>query len=429
MMIQLIQHKDLKQTGMFLQRPYANDNSVLENVRKILDSVKTDGDKAIKQFTLEFDKVELDLLFAGTDEIKLAASLVSDDLKSAIELAYENICKFHLAQKTETLKMETMPGVHCMRKPVPINRVGIYIPGGSAPLFSTFLMLAIPAKIAGCPNISVFTPCSKDGQLNPVIAYIADFLEIKKVYKIGGAQAIAAMAYGTESIEKVDKIFGPGNQYVTTAKQLVQASGTAIDMPAGPSEVLVIADKNANPDFIAADLLSQAEHGADSQVVLISDDATLFPRVESALDIQIQNLDRKAIVALALEHCRFVKTETINEAIKVSNAYAPEHLILNVVNAESYIEQIQNAGSVFLGAWSPESVGDYASGTNHTLPTNGYANAYSGVSLNSFVKKITFQQLSEKGIYNIGNAVIEMAKAEGLQAHANAVKLRLEAIK
>jgi histidinol dehydrogenase len=354
---------------------------------------------------------------------------VDNDLKVSIAVAYSNIKKFHTAQKQSDLEIETMPGVICMRKSVPIARVGLYIPGGTAPLFSTLLMLAIPAIIAGCKEIVVCSPSNKNGEIDNRIAYIAHFLGITEVYKIGGAQAIAAMAYGTETIKKVDKIFGPGNQYVTAAKQLVQESGVAIDMPAGPSEVLVIADKHANPIFVAADLLSQAEHGVDSQVVLVSNDETIFVKVNLEIEKQLQQLPRKALTEAALKNSKWVLVKSVEEAVVVSNIYAPEHLILNIENADFFLDQITNAGSVFIGAYSPESAGDYASGTNHTLPTNGYARAYSGVSLDSFVKKITFQKLSQEGIRNVGQTVITMANAEGLDAHANAVSVRLDNLK
>jgi histidinol dehydrogenase len=425
-MTTVTQYPDLSEVEVLLQRPYEDNTAVNESVVKILEKVKNEGDKAIRAFTLQFDKIELKNFKVDPNEIIAAGALVENDLKAAIAIAYYNIKKFHGAQKQNDIEVETMPGINCMRKSVAIERVGLYIPGGSAPLFSTLLMLAIPAIIAGCKEIVVCTPCNKKGEIEASIAYIAHFLGITEVYKIGGAQAIAAMAYGSETIKKVDKIFGPGNQYVTVAKQWVQASGTAIDMPAGPSEVLLIADKYANPTFIAADLLSQAEHGADSQVVLVSDDATIFEKVSIEIERQLQQLSRKAIAMAALKNSKWVLTKNINEAIAVSNVYAPEHLILQIEQAELYLDKIRNAGSVFVGAYSPESVGDYASGTNHTLPTNGFARAYSGVSLDSFVKKITFQKVSKLGIENIGNTVIKMAMAEGLDAHANAVSVRLD---
>jgi histidinol dehydrogenase len=425
-MIDVIKYPELNAVSNLLQRPYEDNSSVIARVKEILSVIKQNGDTAIKAFILQFDKVILNDFKINETELLSAEASVADELKSAIAIAYQNIKKFHLAQKQSDLEIETMTGVTCMRKSVAMERVGLYIPGGSAPLFSTLLMLAVPAIIAGCKEIVVCTPCNKSGEIDKTVAFVAHFLGISEVYKIGGAQAIAAIAYGTETIKKVDKIFGPGNQYVTAAKQLVQESGVAIDMPAGPSEVLVIADQFANPIFVAADLLSQAEHGSDSQVVLVSNDESIFEKVSQEIEQQLKQLPRKALAETALKNSKWVLVKNLEEAISVSNVYAPEHLILNIENAELYLDQIVHAGSVFIGAYSPESVGDYASGTNHTLPTNGYARAYSGVSLDSFVKKITFQKLSEVGIKNIGNAVITMAKAEGLDAHANAVQVRLD---
>jgi histidinol dehydrogenase len=427
-MIDIVKYPALSSISNLLQRPYANSTVVKESAREILEGVKLHKDKAIKEYALQFDKIELNDFKVNQQELAAAEASVDNDLKVAIAMAHTNIKKFHTAQMQSDLEIETMAGVVCMRKSVAIERVGLYIPGGSAPLFSTLLMLATPAIIAGCKEIVVCTPCNQHGAIDNNIAYICWLLGITEVYKIGGAQAIAAMAYGTKTIKQVDKIFGPGNQYVTAAKQLVQAEGTAIDMPAGPSEVLIIADKYANPVFVAADLLSQAEHGADSQVVLIADDEAMFDQVNLELNKQLEKLNRKQIATAALGNAKFVLTNNIDLAIDMSNIYAPEHLILNIENAEAYIDKIINAGSVFIGAYSPESVGDYASGTNHTLPTNGYASAYSGVSLDSFVKKITFQKLSQEGVKNIGQAVINMAMAEGLDAHAHAVKVRLDSI-
>jgi histidinol dehydrogenase len=427
-MIEILKYPDLGTISNLLQRPYGNSPIAKENAIKILESVKMKGDKAIKEFTLQFDKIDLYDFNVNQNELVSAGALVDNDVKAAIVVAYDNIIKFHTAQKQSDLAIETMVGVTCMRRSVAIDRVGLYVPGGNAPLFSTLLMLAIPAIIAGCKEIVVCTPCNKGGEIDRTIAYVAHFLGINEVYKIGGAQAIAAMAYGTETVKRVDKIFGPGNQYVTAAKQLVQESGVAIDMPAGPSEVLLIADQSANPIFVAADLLSQAEHGADSQVILVSNDESIFEKVNQEIEKQLQQLPRKALADAALKNSKWVLVKSVEEAIAVSNIYAPEHLILNVKNAESYVDKITNAGSVFIGAYSPESVGDYASGTNHTLPTNGYARAYSGVSLDSFVKKITFQKLTQDGIKNIGNTVITMATAEGLDAHAHAVQVRLNSV-
>jgi histidinol dehydrogenase len=425
-MIEVIKYPDSDALNDLLQRPYTENAVVLERVKQILALVKQNGDRALYDLTLKFDTIALTNFKVDTTELNEANAKINEELKNAIAIAANNIRTFHIAQKSETLAIETMPGIVCERKSVAINRVGLYIPGGSAPLFSTLLMLAIPALIAGCKEIVVCTPCNQLGKIDATVAYVANYLGIKEVYKIGGAQAIAAMAYGTETIKKVNKIFGPGNQYVTTAKQLVQEMGVAIDMPAGPSEVLVIADQWANPIFVAADLLSQAEHGADSQVVLVSNDTEMFEKVNLEMEKQLQQLPRKAIAEAALKNSKWVLVKNLDEAITVSNSYAPEHLILNIEQADLYLEQITNAGSVFIGAYSPESVGDYASGTNHTLPTNGYAKAYSGVSVDSFVKKITFQKLSKQGIENIGAIVIAMAMAEGLDAHANAVSVRLD---
>ena len=353
-------------------------------------------------------------------------SLLNDDLKKAIQQAKLNIEKFHLAQKEEIKKIETMPGIFCWRRSLPIEKVGLYIPGGSAPLFSTVLMLAIPASIAGCKEIILFTPPTKEGNIHPAILFTAKLCGVNKIFKIGGAQAIAAMAYGTETVPKVFKIFGPGNPFVTLAKQLVQMEGIAIDMPAGPSEVLVIADETANPAFVAADLLSQAEHGPDSQVLLITTNESIIESVQKEIKKQLMNLPRKEIAEQALQNSKIILVKNIEEAITLSDKYASEHLILQCKNSEVVAEKINNAGSVFIGNYSPESAGDYASGTNHTLPTNGYAAMYSGVSLDSFLKKVTFQQLTKEGLQNIGNTVMTMAEAEGLDAHKNAVMIRLK---
>jgi histidinol dehydrogenase len=365
-------------------------------------------------------------LFVDAKELKQSEAKITNELKNAIDQAYDNILKFHLTQQEEVKEVETMPGVKCWRKSIPLDRVGFYIPGGTAPLFSTVLMLGVPAMVAGCKDIVLCTPVSKEGIIHPAVLYAASKVGIKHICKVGGAQAIAAMAYGTETVQKVSKIFGPGNQYVTAAKQLVQLSGTAIDMPAGPSEVCVIADSSARPDYVAADLLSQAEHGVDSQVLLISDSAELIEQVNLALETQLNELSRKEIAQKALQNSKAILVANLDEAMSISNLYAPEHLIIASNNAITYGDQVINAGSVFLGHLTPESAGDYASGTNHTLPTNGYAKAYSGVSVDSFVKKVTFQQITEEGIRNLGKTVITMAEAEGLDAHANAVKIRIK---
>jgi histidinol dehydrogenase len=411
-----------------LQRP-AFDNKQLEsNVSAILEDVKFNGDDAVKKYTASFDGVELNELAVTEEEIAAAIAQVDHDLKAAIELAMKNISEFHNSQKEGINRVETTIGVLCWRRSVAIAKVGLYIPGGSAPLFSTLLMLGIPAVLAGCKEITVCTPPDKSGKVNPVILYVAQLIGLKKIYKIGGVQAIAAMASGTETVPKVNKIFGPGNQYVTCAKQLVNAAGVAIDMPAGPSELAVYADDTCNPAFVAADLLSQAEHGADSQVLLVASSIFIVEKVNAEIEKQLELLPRKEIASKALQNSLAIVMEQTAVAFELLNEYAPEHLIIAADDAEILAENVINAGSVFLGQYSPESAGDYASGTNHTLPTNGYAKAYSGVSLDSFVKKITFQQISREGITNIGNAVEIMAAAEGLDAHKNAVTIRLKEI-
>ncbi len=407
------------------ERPTFDLTELEDKVLGILNEVKEKGDTSLLEMGEKFDKVKLDSVTHYLNSQKFE---IDPSLAEAIKLAKTNIEKFHFTQKETTQKVETMEGVACWRKSVAIQNVGLYIPGGSAPLFSTLLMLAIPAQIAGCKNIIVCTPPTKEGTLNEVIGWTCQLLGIEKIFLTGGAQAIAAMTYGTESIPKVDKIFGPGNQYVTAAKQLAQNFGVAIDMPAGPSEVLVIADDSANPAFVAADLLSQAEHGPDSQVVLISDSDQLIADVQSEINQQVEELPRKEVAHQALKNSQSIVVNNLTEAVDFSNTYAPEHLIIATENAEELGEQITIAGSVFLGNWSCESAGDYASGTNHTLPTNGYARNYSGVSLDSFVKKITFQKISETGIKNLGPAIEKMAEAEQLQAHKNAVTIRLNAL-
>ena len=408
-----------------IQRP-AFDYAALEKiVLPVLQDVKQNGDAAVKKYTAQFDKIELDDTKVSPAEMEEALLLVGDDLKNAIKLAKKNITKFHLAQNEPIAKIETSTGILCWRKSVAIQNVGLYIPAGTAPLFSTVLMLGIPAQIAGCSNIVVCTAAGKNGKVHPAILYTAGLLGIKNIYKIGGIQAIAAMAYGTQTILKVSKIFGPGNQYVTAAKQLVNKEGIAIDMPAGPSEVAVYADDTCVPAFVASDLLSQAEHGKDSQVVLVASALTIIEKVKEQIKIQLKELPRKEIATAALQHSRFVVVENADDAFEFLNEYAAEHLIIASENAAILSEKVINAGSVFLGNYSPESAGDYASGTNHTLPTNGYAKAYSGVSVDSFIKKITFQQLSKEGLNSIGSAVELMAGAEGLDAHKNAITLRL----
>jgi histidinol dehydrogenase len=408
-----------------LKRPAFDSRSLESVVLPVLKAVKESGDKALLEFTARFDKVSLTDMQVTPGEIKEAESLLGNDLKAAIVQAKQNIHLFHSRQLQLPEKVETIRGVTCWRKSVGIESVGLYIPGGSAPLFSTVLMLGIPAAIAGCREIILTTPPGKEGKIHPAILFAAQQAGITRIFKAGGAQAIAAMAYGTESISAVFKIFGPGNQYVTCAKQLVQRDGVAIDMPAGPSEVCVLADETANPDYIAADLLSQAEHGPDSQVLLVTTSARLASEVIKAVDTQTITLPRKQIVEGALQHSRAIIVKDIQEGIAIVNAYAPEHLIINCENDEAVAEEIVNAGSVFLGNYSPESAGDYASGTNHTLPTNGYARAYSGVSVDSFVKKITYQKLTRGGLSAIAPVIIRMAEAEGLEAHANAVRVRV----
>jgi histidinol dehydrogenase len=408
-----------------IERPMIRQEKLMNIVEKMFNEIKCKGDKAVLKFSQKFDFSEQTLLTVNAEIIEKAAYSVSDELKKAIELARKNIEIFHASQQESVKKVETTSGVVCWRESRPIERVGIYIPGGTAPLFSTVLMLAIPAQIAGCKEVVLCTPPDKNGEINPAILYTANLEGVTKIFAVGGIQAIGAMTFGTKSVPKVDKIFGPGNQYVTAAKQLAQYYGMAIDMPAGPSEVLIIADETCQPSFVAADLLSQAEHGSDSQVILLSDNKQVIKSVKKELDIQLNNLPRKEIAAQVLKNSRAILLETIDECIDFSNLYAPEHLILAVENAEIVSRNVTNAGSVFLGNFSCESAGDYASGTNHTLPTGGYAKAYSGVSLDSFVKKITFQHLSEKGIQNIGNAIEIMAETEELFAHKNAVSMRL----
>jgi len=411
-----------------LKRPVFDSKALESTVAAILNDVKVNGDTAIKNYAAKFDGVQLTGLSVSESEITEAVLLVDEKLKAAIGIAKSNITKFHEAQREVSLPIETTIGVNCWRKSIGIQKVGLYIPGGTAPLFSTLLMLGIPAVLAGCSEIIICTPADKNGKINPVILYVAQLIGLKNIYKTGGAQAIAAMAYGTETIPRVYKIFGPGNQYVTCAKQLVNKEGIAIDMPAGPSEVAVYADETANPIFVAADLLSQAEHGADSQVVLVASSKSIIEKVKDQIDKQLTQLSRKDIAVKALQYARFIVMENAGEAFNLLNGYAAEHLIIASDDAISLAANVVNAGSVFLGHYSPESVGDYASGTNHTLPTNGYAKAYSGVSLDSFVKKITFQQVSKTGINNIGSAVEAMAAAEGLDAHKNAVSVRLKTI-
>ena len=423
--MQIIKNPDKKDWKVLLQRPYVDNRSILESVQQILNAVRQHGDEAVRSFTKKFDGVELENFLVSENEITAAENKLSIEIKNAIQQARLNIEKFHRPQLVSSEVIETMPGVQCWRKNIGIEKVGLYIPGGTAALFSTVLMLGIPAKLAGCSEIILCTPANEEGEVHPAILFSAQLVGIDKVYKIGGAQAIAAMAYGTETIDSVYKIFGPGNQYVTAAKQLVQMQGIAIDMPAGPSEVCVMADETADPTFVAADLLSQAEHGVDSQVLLISNKEEIVNKVSDELEKQLEQLPRKEIAKKALNNSKAIVLNTIDEVIELVNEYASEHLIISCKNADSIAEKIVNAGSVFIGNYSPETVGDYASGTNHTLPTNGFARAYSGVSVDSFVKKITYQKLSQEGLNKIAATVVTMAEAEGLNAHANAVTIRI----
>ncbi len=415
-----------REWATLLQRPVLEMEQLFDTVRAVIADVRSNGDKAVMAMEEKFDKVSLSSLAVTEGEIAEAECLVSNELKEAIALAKQNIETFHQSQIAGVDKIETTPGVNCWRKSVAIDKVGLYIPGGMAPLFSTVLMLAIPARIAGCKEIVLCTPPSKDGKVNPAILYAAKVAGVHRIFKAGGIQAIAAMAYGTESVPKVYKIFGPGNQYVMAAKQLVGMRDVAIDMPAGPSEVEVIADDTTNPVFAAADLLSQAEHGVDSQVVLVTTSASMLEKIAKEVERQLAQLPRKEIAARSLANSKLVLVHDMDEAVELSNVYAPEHLIVETKDYLEVAEKVVNAGSVFLGSYSPESAGDYASGTNHTLPTNGYATAYSGVSLDSFIRKITFQELTPAGIAAIGPAIEVMAANEQLDGHKNAVTVRLK---
>jgi histidinol dehydrogenase len=402
-----------------------NNETLFSSVQSVLDNVRENGDKAVLSYTEQFDGVSLSALEVNKDEITEALSKIDPQLKQAIEMARRNIWKFHSEQQFETKEIQTSPGVVCWQKAIAIEKVGLYIPGGNAPLFSTVLMLGIPASIAECKEIILCTPPDKEGKVHPAVLYAAQVAGVHRIFKIGGTQAIAAMAYGTESVPKVYKIFGPGNQYVTAAKQLVSLKDVAIDMPAGPSEVEVLADESAHPSFVAADLLSQAEHGVDSQSILITVSEKLIEQVQEEILHQLDTLPKAEFVRRSLEHSKLILVRNLEEAVEMTNEYAPEHLIIATRYYRGVAENIINAGSVFLGNFTPESAGDYASGTNHTLPTNGYAKAYSGVNLDSFVRKVTFQEISREGLTNLSNAIILMAENEELQAHSNAVKLRL----
>ena len=417
------------QWSQILKRPTQTVKEIEATVNEVFEDVQTNGDSAIRKYTKQFDKVSLSSFLVSQDEIKTAVQTVSNELKAAIQMAAGNIEKFHSAQKTETIYQETTPGVVCWQEKRPIQKVGLYIPGGTAPLFSTVLMLAIPAKIAGCQEIVLCSPPNKEGKIANEILYAASLCGVTNIYKVGGIQAISGLTFGTETIPKVYKIFGPGNQFVTVAKQIATKFGVAIDMPAGPSELLVMADNSANPSFVASDLLSQAEHGADSQVILVSTSKKTIENVSIELKKQLEELPRKEIAIKAIENSISILVQNSEEALDLINKYAPEHFIVCTKNDNFFVDGIINAGSVFIGNYTPESAGDYASGTNHTLPTNGYSKAYSGVNLDSFTKSITFQEISKIGIQNIGPSIELMAEAEGLQAHKNAVTLRLKELK
>lgn len=421
-----IEYPDKTQWAELLKRPSLNVESLFDTVRTILDRVKADGDRAVLAYEEQFDRVKLSSLAVGEEEMQEAEDLLDEELKSAIRLAKQNIETFHAAQRFTSKRVETQPGVTCWQKAVPIERVGLYIPGGTAPLFSTVLMLAVPARIAGCGEIVLCTPPGMNGKVHPAVLFAAQVAGVNRLFKAGGVQAIASMAYGTESVPRVYKIFGPGNQYVTAAKQLVSLRDVAIDMPAGPSEVEVLADDTANPAFVAADLLSQAEHGVDSQALLVTTSPVLCQAVQQEVERQLALLPRKEIAARSLEHSKLIVVRDMDEALALTNAYAPEHLIIQTADYMQVAERVMNAGSVFLGPYSTESAGDYASGTNHTLPTNGYARAYSGVSLDSFIRKITFQEITREGLCRIGPAIETMAANEQLDAHKNAVTVRLD---
>ncbi|MBQ7143516.1 MAG: histidinol dehydrogenase [Bacteroidaceae bacterium] len=424
----IIKYPNRSEWTSLLERPHRDASELRETVQTVLDQIRQYGDSAVKAFEEKFDKVRLDSLAVSEAEMAEAEGLVADDLKEALKLAHANIEKFHAAQKFEGEKVETAPGVVCWQKSVAIEKVGLYIPGGTAPLFSTVLMLATPAKIAGCKEIVLCTPPNREGKVNPAILMAAKIAGVNRIFKAGGVQAIGAMAYGTESVPKVSKIFGPGNQFVMAAKQQVSLHEVAIDMPAGPSEVAVVADDTANPVFVAADLLSQAEHGVDSQVILITNSEALAERVNEEVDRQLALLPRKEIAEKSLEYSKLIIVKDMDEVLEMTNEYAPEHLILAIKDYTSFADRVVNAGSVFLGNYSCESAGDYASGTNHTLPTSGYAKAYSGVNLDSFCRKITFQELTAEGIRSIGPAVERMAAAEQLDAHKNAMTVRLQSL-
>ena len=417
-----------KDWSQILERPTKTVDDIETTVTQIFEDIQKNGDTAVNKYTAKFDGITIDNTIVSKDEIDVAISLVSDELKSAISLAKENIYNFHKAQKTDKVFVETANGVECWQEKRPIQKVGLYIPGGTAPLFSTVLMLAVPAQIAGCKEIVLCSPPNKEGKIHPAILYAANLCGVTKIIKVGGIQAIAGLTFGTETIPQVYKIFGPGNQFVTVAKQLSTKYGVAIDMPAGPSELLVVADDSAKASFVASDLLSQAEHGVDSQVILVSTSLSLIDEVSKEIEKQVLDLPRVEIAKQAIANSKSILVENDKIALELINEYGPEHFIVCTNDTDFYIDNIENAGSVFIGNYTPESAGDYASGTNHTLPTNGFSKAYSGVNLDSFTKSITFQKISKKGIQTIGNAIELMADAEGLQAHKNAVTLRLKEV-
>ncbi len=428
-MMKTIKYPPKEDWEALCKRPVIENRQLFQTIEEIFEEISIGGDKALMKFTRKFDKVKLDELLVSDREIQESINLLDSDLKEAMQLAADQIKNFHKIQLEQEKIMENLPGVRCWQKPVPIENVGLYIPGGTAPLFSTVLMLGLPAQIAGCKNVVLTTPPDKEGKVNPAILYAAMLCGIETIVKAGGAQAIAAMAQGTETVPKVDKVFGPGNQYVTAAKQWLNNYGVSYDMPAGPSEVLVIADDTSNPAFVAADLLSQAEHGVDSQVVLLSDSEVLLVQVKEELSVQIEDLPRKEIALECLEQSMMIQFNDLDECMNFSNLYAPEHLIIATGNYSQLKDDVVNAGSVFLGNYTPESAGDYASGTNHTLPTNAFAKSFSGVNLDSYLKKITFQEIQKEGLERIGPAISCMAENETLQAHSNAVKIRLATIK
>lgn len=427
--MKVIKYPAKEEWSEIVKRPHLDVSQLNATVQGVLDDVKNHGDEAVKRYEEKFDHAHLDSLAVTEAEIEEAEKMVSQKLKDALHLAHHNIAEFHHSQKFDGVKVETCPGVTCWQKSVAIEKVGLYIPGGTAPLFSTVLMLATPAKIAGCKEIVLCTPPNKEGKVNPAILMAAKIAGVSKIFKAGGVQAVGAMAYGTESVPKVYKIFGPGNQFVMAAKQQVSLHDVAIDMPAGPSEVCLIADETANPVFAAADLLSQAEHGFDSQVFFITTSEKVLDDVKNEVEVQLERLPRKEMAQTSLDNSKFILVKTEEEAIDLCNTYAPEHLIIATADYEQLAEKVVNAGSVFLGNYACESAGDYASGTNHTLPTHGYALAYNGVNLDSYNRKITFQHLTEEGIRNIGNAVVTMAENEQLEAHANAMRLRVNSLK